>query len=233
MLSALDEPATPPVGRTRTLRRQVVASPLLSPKGHDGGVISRVHLNDDDTERRITRQQRQAELKKRQQSLLSPVNALTSPKAARASITLPTRPDGSVEDLTLNASRSTLIAHPAGAVAALDGPSLPVARLTREQMTKTFDEWMKIAADNKINAKNSWNFALIDYFSDMSLLKEGDSINFQKASCTLDGCVKIYSSRVDSVIDETGKLLHGLTESHPKRKSSHDPVSQRPSLHAG
>jgi condensin complex subunit 2 len=35
-------------------------------------------------------------------------------------------------------------------------------------------------------------------------------VNFQKASCTLDGCVKIYSYRVDSVATETGKLLGGL-----------------------
>lgn len=47
----------------------------------------------------------------------------------------------------------------------------------------------------------------------MSLLKEGESINFQKASCTLDGCVKIYTSRVDSVATETGKLLSGLADS--------------------
>lgn len=46
----------------------------------------------------------------------------------------------------------------------------------------------------------------------MSLLRNGDdnSINFQKASCTLDGCVKIWTSRVDSVATETGKLLSGL-----------------------
>jgi condensin complex subunit 2 len=44
----------------------------------------------------------------------------------------------------------------------------------------------------------------------LTFLRDGDSINFQKASCTLDGCVKIYSSRVDSVADETGKLLNGL-----------------------
>lgn len=35
-------------------------------------------------------------------------------------------------------------------------------------------------------------------------------INFQKASVTLDGCVKIYNSRVDSVTTETGRLLSGL-----------------------
>ena len=77
-----------------------------------------------------------------------------------------------------------------------------------------FEEWMKMATDNKINAANSWNFALIDYFHDMSLLKEGDGrVNFQKASCTLDGCVKIYTSRVDSVSTEAGRLLSGLAES--------------------
>lgn len=52
----------------------------------------------------------------------------------------------------------------------------------------------------------------------MSLLKEGDSVNFQKASCTLDGCVKIYTSRVDSVATETGKLLSGLADSNSDKK---------------
>lgn len=65
---------------------------------------------------------------------------------------------------------------------------------------------------------NSWNFALIDYFHDMSLLKDGDGVNFQRASCTLDGCVKIYTSRVDSVATETGKLLSGLADSNSKKK---------------
>ncbi|RKP25354.1 condensin complex subunit 2/barren, partial [Syncephalis pseudoplumigaleata] len=66
----------------------------------------------------------------------------------------------------------------------------------------------------KINTSNTWNFALIDYFHNMTLLRDGDSINFQKASCTLDGCMKIYTSRVDSVATETGKLLSGLSESN-------------------
>jgi condensin complex subunit 2 len=51
---------------------------------------------------------------------------------------------------------------------------------------------------------------LIDYFADMSLLRDGDSINFQKASYTLDGCVKVYTSRIDSVDLETKQLLLGL-----------------------
>ncbi|KAI4909677.1 uncharacterized protein J4E92_010595 [Alternaria infectoria] len=84
-----------------------------------------------------------------------------------------------------------------------------------------FEEWMKMATDNKINANNSWNFALIDYFHEMSLLKEGDGVNFQKASCTLDGCVKIYTSRVDSVATDTGKLLSGLAENVGKKRRGH------------
>lgn len=78
----------------------------------------------------------------------------------------------------------------------------------------------------KINATNSWNFALIDYFHDMSLLKEGDGVNFQKASCTLDGCVKIYTSRVDSVATETGKLLSGLTDNGSKKRKGGDDAGE-------
>ncbi|KAL2756357.1 hypothetical protein ACRALDRAFT_2059497 [Sodiomyces alcalophilus JCM 7366] len=97
-----------------------------------------------------------------------------------------------------------------------------VTPMKRVPILANFEEWMKMATDNKINATNSWNFALIDYFHDMSLLKEGDSVNFQKASCTLDGCVKIYTSRVDSVATETGKLLSGLADSNSRKKDRDD-----------
>lgn len=97
------------------------------------------------------------------------------------------------------------------------GNGTPVKRVP---ILANFEEWMKMATDNKINATNSWNFALIDYFHDMSLLKEGDGVNFQKASCTLDGCVKIYTNRVDSVATETGKLLSGLADSNSKKKDA-------------
>lgn len=83
----------------------------------------------------------------------------------------------------------------------------------RTTMMANFEEWIKMATDNKINSSNSWNFALIDYFYDLNVLRDSENnINFQKASATLDGCVKIYSSRVDSVSNETGKLLSGLAQ---------------------
>ncbi|KAK9432076.1 condensin complex subunit 2/barren [Lipomyces doorenjongii] len=118
-----------------------------------------------------------------------------------ASVATPRRPiDGPNKDAEDNSAYST--------------PRVPIL--------SNFEEWMKLATDNKINATNSWNFALIDYFHDMSLLKEGDGINFQKASCTLDGCVKIYTSRIDSVATETGKLLSGLTENASKPRKKED-----------
>lgn len=103
-----------------------------------------------------------------------------------------------------------------------DANGRAVTPMKRVPILANFEEWMKMATDNKINANNSWNFALIDYFHDMSLLREGDSVNFQKASCTLDGCVKIYTSRVDSVATETGKLLSGLADSRDKRAREAD-----------
>lgn len=63
----------------------------------------------------------------------------------------------------------------------------------------------------------------------MSLLRNnGDnSINFQKASCTLDGCVKIWTSRVDSVGTETGKLLSNLA-SEGKADGDEEDMSDNP-----
>ncbi|KAJ1962269.1 hypothetical protein IWQ62_003584 [Dispira parvispora] len=143
--------------------------------------------NDDQTERRV----------RRRRSFLSPQSAAKSFQTpGRKSLAQPLQVVGAGGLLSPHNSASIL------------------ARLTPEELNRRYEEWMKIAADNKINATNTWDVALIDYFYDMSLLRDGDSINFQKASCTLDGCVKIYSSRVDSVATETGRLLNGLAESN-------------------
>ncbi|KAF9221380.1 barren [Gyrodon lividus] len=107
----------------------------------------------------------------------------------------------------------------------------PVINVPLDIMSSNFEEWMKMATDNKINAANSWNFALIDYFHDMSLLRNNtdNSINFQRASCTLDGCVKIWTSRVDSVGTETGKLLSNLAnENIVADGEEEEPTSDNP-----
>lgn len=73
------------------------------------------------------------------------------------------------------------------------------------------EQWMKLLRSNRINAENSWSFPLIDYFQD--IIKDDNGINFQKASYTLDGCVKVYTTRVDSLVAKTTRLLSGLVGS--------------------
>lgn len=64
----------------------------------------------------------------------------------------------------------------------------------------------------------------------MSLLRNNvdNSINFQRASCTLDGCVKIWTSRVDSVGTETGKLLSNLANEGIAAEDDGEPTSDNP-----
>ncbi len=172
-------------------------------------LVHRIPLNDDQKEKAVRFQSRQAlhDLQMNQiKAAATPMHKLnnferaasTSPRTPRAAGSGRGREVGGDGGLTVVGSSA-------------------VTPMKRVPILANFEEWMKMATDNKINANNSWNFALIDYFHDMSLLKEGDGVNFQKASCTLDGCVKIYTSRVDSVATETGKLLSGLADSGNKK----------------
>lgn len=67
----------------------------------------------------------------------------------------------------------------------------------------------------------------------MSLLRNNvdNSINFQRASSTLDGCVKIWTSRVDSVGTETGRLLSNLA-SDGREVEDEEPTSDNPDANA-
>ncbi|KKA31105.1 hypothetical protein TD95_000585 [Thielaviopsis punctulata] len=168
-------------------------------------MLPRIPLNDDASEKARRMHDRQADKEAQKNELKRAVN-ITPRKGRRLTdfdgtpITPANRGDGYDSD---------------GSIVVTGSAVTPIKRVP---LLANFEEWMKMATDNKINAANSWNFALIDYFHDMSLLKEGDGVNFQKASCTLDGCVKIYTSRIDSVATETGKLLSGLADSNSKKK---------------
>lgn len=56
---------------------------------------------------------------------------------------------------------------------------------------------LKMASENKISTKNTWELPLIDYISDLvkPSRENDDETNFQLASCTLETGVKIYSAR--------------------------------------
>ncbi|KAH8698272.1 condensin complex component cnd2 [Talaromyces proteolyticus] len=165
----------------------------------------KIPLNDDMGEKAARMQSRQALHDRQMNQIKAAVKTPMPPRRTaydRADSQSPTTPRGSLRR---------------GRESDADGRGRGATPAQRVPILANFEEWMKMATDNKINAANSWNFALIDYFHDMSLLREGDGVNFQKASCTLDGCVKIYTSRVDSVATETGKLLSGLADSRDRK----------------
>ncbi|KAF0917196.1 hypothetical protein E2562_017104 [Oryza meyeriana var. granulata] len=84
--------------------------------------------------------------------------------------------------------------------------------LNRDQVMELFHNCIKLASENKINQKNTWELGLIDHLSEIIQAgeEEDDETNFQKASCTLEAGVKIYSLRVDSVHSEAYKVLGGI-----------------------
>ncbi|XP_023757126.1 condensin complex subunit 2 [Lactuca sativa] len=85
------------------------------------------------------------------------------------------------------------------------------AFLGQEQIMELFQNCIKLASENKINQKNTWELNLIDHLRDIIKVEEDDAeTNFQKASCTLEAGVKIYSTRVDSVHAEAYKFLGAI-----------------------
>ncbi|KAK9074066.1 hypothetical protein SSX86_006663 [Deinandra increscens subsp. villosa] len=84
--------------------------------------------------------------------------------------------------------------------------------LGQEQIMELFQNCIKLASENKINQKNTWELNLIDHIFEIIEVEEANDVetNFQKASCTLEAGVKIYSMRVDSVHAEAYRVLSGI-----------------------
>ncbi|KAL0671051.1 hypothetical protein Bca4012_033755 [Brassica carinata] len=79
----------------------------------------------------------------------------------------------------------------------------------KQQILELFQNCIKF----KINQKNTWELNLIDHLCEIIKVEDENNAetNFQKASCTLEAGVKIYSMRVDSVHSEAYKVLGGIT----------------------
>lgn len=84
--------------------------------------------------------------------------------------------------------------------------------LNKEHILELFQNCIKLASENKINQKNTWELSLIDHLCDIIKVDAENHVdtNFQKASCTLEAGVKIYSLRVDSVHSEAYKVLAAI-----------------------
>nr|CCA15430.1 condensin complex subunit 2 putative [Albugo laibachii Nc14] len=92
---------------------------------------------------------------------------------------------------------------------------------------------IKLSSENKINVKNSWSLQLIDYMhdiletsSDVSV-KQQETYNFMKASCTLDASIKIYSYRVDDTWNSSYKVLENLSRNEPRKDLASDDEKKR------
>ncbi|XP_052114751.1 condensin complex subunit 2 isoform X1 [Arachis duranensis] len=97
--------------------------------------------------------------------------------------------------------------------------------LNKQQILDLFKNCIKLASENKINQKNTWELNLIDHITDIIKAGEEDGdveTNFQKASCTLEAGVKIYSLRVDSVHSEAYKVLGGMNRAGQEAEQDAD-----------
>ncbi|CAM9752121.1 unnamed protein product [Ectocarpus sp. 4 AP-2014] len=87
----------------------------------------------------------------------------------------------------------------------------------QSKLTSMYSSIIKLSSENKITRDKCWGLHLIDYM-DRVILDEGgqmggSKVNFQKASCTLDASVKIYSHRVDATHISSYSLLDNLNRS--------------------
>ena len=86
-----------------------------------------------------------------------------------------------------------------------------------QRRKQLYQDAIQMAAEDRVNAQNSWHLDLIDNMGHMlggeQTTDEHGNPNFQVASTTLDAGVKIYSYRVDSVFQRAFKLVGGLNRS--------------------
>mmetsp|Transcript_43027 Transcript_43027/g.104050 ORF Transcript_43027/g.104050 Transcript_43027/m.104050 type:complete len:929 (+) Transcript_43027:106-2892(+) len=122
----------------------------------------------------------------------------------------------------------------------IDGEADDILNST-QNINSVYKQAIRMNAENKINASNSWNLSLIDHLDRVTMSSKGgssasssaagfssrtmddslvvDGVNFTKASCTLDASVKIYSYRVDDVHLTSYKVLANLNRTDHKQSN--------------
>lgn len=115
---------------------------------------------------------------------------------------------------------------------------------SEHHLNELYRNAIRMNAENRINAQNSWNLPLIEHID--KFLEEDDEeedadeisvpetsqtprsskrVNFTKASCTLDASIKIYSFRVDDVHLTSYKVLANLNRNQkPNEKDDEDGI---------
>lgn len=119
----------------------------------------------------------------------------------------------------------------------------------REKLNEMYSQAIQLNAANKINAGNSWGLNIIDKMdkflgddedgtdADSPIDVEEDAagdkeegakekrVNFTKASCTIDACVKIYSYRVDDAHLTSYKVLANLNRTDSGKPSNDNGIN--------
>ncbi|EGG19215.1 hypothetical protein DFA_02463 [Cavenderia fasciculata] len=147
------------------------------------------------------------------------------PKSKRKSI-LPPRTSSSLTNNNNNNNNNNI---------SLNGPQIPStpsttkSLLSNQQISEIYSNCIKLSTENKINQKNTWGLKLIDHIDDVIQNQtinnrdgeEGET-NFQKVSGMLDATIKIYSSRVDSVMTDTYRMWGEMTRSRKDMPPNED-----------
>lgn len=192
-------------------------------------------LNDDESEKERLRAEKlraeeEAHIKKNE-SLVAAAAAAAASSSSASSSSLPARVRKS-----LGGKLSSVVGGGAGAGGLLP----PVKPMDLKSLNVMFTDCLKLATANKITSKNTWQLDFIRHMGSMLLTKDGaaaggasaaggqakgifggsssadaaadgDENQFQKASCSLDASMMIYSTRVDDVHKSTFKVLGGLS----------------------
>lgn len=104
--------------------------------------------------------------------------------------------------------RSSVSGRRRSSLGGLGGSLLSESEQAR--ITEMYKTVIQMSSENKLTEKNSWSFDLIDHMGRL-IRDESKTVNFQKASCTLDASVKIYSNRVDDTYASSHRILESLS----------------------
>lgn len=72
---------------------------------------------------------------------------------------------------------------------------------------ESWDVFVREATISFLGSSDLWKNTIIERLHGLKPLKEGENINFQRASYALESCTKLYSARVDSLASDVRKIL--------------------------
>lgn len=101
--------------------------------------------------------------------------------------------------------------------------SNPLNAAEQARIAEMYKTVISLATGDKLTAKNAWDYDLIDQMGNIIKADE-KGVNFQKASCTLDASIKIYSNRVDDTYQSHHRILESLSRNGSNTQEEETPT---------